>query len=458
VVNYTKAITLNPHNAVYFANRAFAHMRMENNGSAVADATKAIELDPKYIKAYYRRADANFAMGKIKQSLKDFKRAAKVAPKDPDLKRKLAACEKAVKKLRFEEALHMPGAPVVLVSEQIVLEDMIVEDGYAGPRLEVDGEGRHVVTLGFVRAMLEEFREQRQIHRRYAFAIILQALELFKAAPTLVDLTVEEGKHITVCGDTNGQYYDLLNIFELNGLPLEENPYLFNGDFVDRGSFSAEVILALFSLKVLYPTAMYMSRGNHETTNMNKIYGFQGEVKAKFSVQMGELFKEAFNWLPLAHVLNGKVFVVHGGLFTKDGVTLDEIRALDRNREPPDEGIMCEALWSDPQEEPGRSPSKRGVGVAFGPDVTKSFLRENGLQLLVRSHEVRDEGYDVMHDGYCITVFSAPNYCDQMGNKGAFIRFEHDMVPHFTTYAHVPHPTVRPMAYAGGFMSQMAGF
>ena len=98
------------------------------------------------------------------------------------------------------------------------------------------------------------------------------------------------------------------------------------------------------------------------------------------------------------------------------------------------------------------------MGVAFGPDVTKSFLRENGLQLLVRSHEVRDEGYDVMHDGYCITVFSAPNYCDQMGNKGAFIRFEHDMVPHFTTYAHVPHPTVRPMAYAGGFMSQMAGF
>merc|ERR1719174_1227596 len=100
--------------------------------------------------------------------------------------------------------------------------------------------------------MMEEFREQRQIHRRYAFAIILQALELFKAAPTLVDLTVEEGKHITVCGDTHGQYYDLLNIFELNGLPSEENPYLFNGDFVDRGSFSAEVILALFSLKVLY--------------------------------------------------------------------------------------------------------------------------------------------------------------------------------------------------------------
>ena len=85
---------------------------------------------------------------------------------------------------------------------------------------------------------------------------------------------------------------------------------------------------------------------------------------------------------------------------------------------------MCELLWSDPGPEPGRQPSKRGVGVAFGPDVTKNFLRDNGLDLLVRSHEVKEEGYAVEHDGYCITVFSAPNYVDQMGNLGAFIRFE----------------------------------
>ena len=49
--------------------------------------------------------------------------------------------------------------------------------------------------------------------------------------------------------------------------------------------------------------------------------------------------------------------------------------------------------------------------------MTKRFLEDNGLQLLVRSHEVKEEGYEVAHDGYCITVFSAPNYCDQMGNK-----------------------------------------
>lgn len=49
---------------------------------------------------------------------------------------------------------------------------------------------------------------------------------------------------------------------------------------------------------------------------------------------------------------------------------------------------MCECLWSDPAPEPGRQASKRGVGLQFGPDITKKFLQDNGLELVVRSHEV----------------------------------------------------------------------
>lgn len=101
-------------------------------------------------------------------------------------------------------------------------------------------------------------------------------------------------------------------------------------------------------------------------------------------------------------------------------------------------GLMCELLWSDPQPLPGRGPSKRGVGLSFGADVTKRFLKGNNLgmfsirlilyfffqqrlhvnyhftDLVVRSHEVKDEGYEIEHDGKLITVFSAPNYCDQV--------------------------------------------
>jgi len=182
---------------------------------------------------------------------------------------------------------------------------------------------------------------------------------------------------------------------------------------------------------------------------MNKLYGFEGEVKSKYNENMFFAFSEVFNCLPLAAIVGEKVFVLHGGLFSKDGVTLDDIKKLDRYKEPPEEGLMSDMLWSDPQKQNGRGPSKRGaVGVAFGPDVTHKFLKENNLDLLIRSHEVKDEGYEVEAGGKLITIFSAPNYCDQMGNKGALIKLGSDLKPQFTQFTAVPHPDIKPMAYA----------
>ncbi|XP_020884516.1 serine/threonine-protein phosphatase 5 isoform X1 [Arabidopsis lyrata subsp. lyrata] len=499
---YTKAIELNSNNAVYWANRAFAHTKLEEYGSAIQDASKAIEVDSRYSKGYYRRGAAYLAMGKFKDALKDFQQVKRLSPNDPDATRKLRECEKAVMKIKFEEAISVPVSERRSVAESIdfhtignkprsssmptktalaavvaavmvvavrgyatteilmVLVSVVlgafwwgsfsgkVEPQYSGARIE--GEE---VTLDFVKTMLEDFKNQKTLHKRYAYQIVLQTRQILLALPSLVDIPVPNGKHITVCGDVHGQFYDLLNIFELNGLPSEENPYLFNGDFVDRGSFSVEIILTLFAFKCMCPSSIYLARGNHESKSMNKIYGFEGEVRSKLSEKFVDLFAEVFCYLPLAHVINGKVFVVHGGLFSVDGVKLSDISAIDRFCEPPEEGLMCELLWSDPQPLPGRGPSKRGVGLSFGGDVTKRFLEDNNLDLLVRSHEVKDEGYEVEHDGKLITVFSAPNYCDQMGNKGAFIRFEApDMKPNIVTFSAVPHPDVKPMAYANNFL------
>ncbi|XP_031390771.1 serine/threonine-protein phosphatase 5 isoform X3 [Punica granatum] len=452
-------------------------------------------------------------MGKFKEALKDFQQVKRICPNDPDATKKLKECEKAVMKLKFEEAISLPESercsvadsidyhtigrvptqsslltPVAVVSAAVATVATVVklvgpeaaakvammlvvagacwwnsglffgsgsrdlnlevEPQYSGARIEGD-----VVTLDFVKKMMEDFKNQKSLHKRYAFQIVLQIREMLRALPSLVDINVPEGKHFTVCGDVHGQYYDLLNIFELNGLPSEENPYLFNGDFVDRGSFSVEVILTLFAFKCMSPSAIHLARGNHESKSMNKIYGFEGEVRSKLSETFVELFAEVFCCLPLAHVINGKVFVVHGGLFSVDGVKLSDIRSIDRFCEPPEEGLMCELLWSDPQPIPGRGPSKRGVGLSFGADVTKRFLQENNLDLVVRSHEVKDEGYEIEHEGKLITVFSAPNYCDQMGNKGAFIRFEApELKPDIVTFSAVPHPDVKPMAYANNFL------
>ncbi|KAF9589155.1 hypothetical protein IFM89_019471, partial [Coptis chinensis] len=445
---YSEAIGLNSENAVYWANRAFAHTKLEEYGSAIQDATRAIEVDPKYSKGYYRRGAAYLAMGKFKDALKDFQQVKRICPNDPDAAKKLKECEKAVMKLKFEEAIAVHDSERLSIADSMDFHTIEVESQYTGARIE--GE---VVTLDFVKKMMEDFKNQKCLHRRYACQIVLQTREILRALPSLVDVNVPDGNHFTVCGDVHGQFYDLLNIFELNGLPSDDNPYLFNGDFVDRGSFSLEIILTLFALKCMSPSGIYLARGNHESKNMNKIYGFEGEVKAKLSEAFIELFAEVFCCLPLAHVLNGKVFVVHGGLFSVDGVKLDDIRKIDRFCEPPEEGLMCELLWSDPQPNPGRGPSKRGVGLSFGGDVTERFLKENNLELLVRSHEVKDEGYEIDHSGKLITVFSAPNYCDQMGNKGAFIKFKApDMKPNITTFTAVPHPEVMPMAYANNFL------
>lgn len=120
---------------------------------------------------------------------------------------------------------------------------------------------------------------------------------------------------------------------------------------------------------------------------------------------MFKLFSESFSALPLATLVGSKYLVLHGGLFSDDTITLDDIRKLDRHnqRQPGQSGLMMEMLWTDPQDEPGRGPSKRGVGLQFGPDITERFCERNGLEAVIRSHEVRMDGYEVQHGGRCIT-------------------------------------------------------
>lgn len=104
------------------------------------------------------------------------------------------------------------------------------------------------------------------------------------------------------------------------------------------------------------------------------MYGFTGEVTAKYSSTMADMFTQVYNFLPLCHLLNNRVLVMHGGLFSSDEVTIDDLRNVERNRQPPEEGIMCELLWSDPQQQNGRSPSKRGVGCQFGKKKKIKFM------------------------------------------------------------------------------------
>jgi len=285
--------------------------------------------------------------------------------------------------------------------------------------------------------------EERYMDKIYLLKMILKAKNILSEYnESIINIDIPYGKNFTVVGDIHGQFYDLLNIFEINGYPSEDNLYLFNGDYIDRGAFGVETIITLMAFKILYPNHFFMNRGNHEDINVNNRYGFKIEVAFdKYDSDVYDYFSEFFRYLPLGHIINNKIIVIHGGLFSKEGVTINELKKLDRGIDVPTEGLMTELLWSDPRDENGCRPSDRGAGVYFGEDVTDKFLKENNLTLLIRSHEVKMEGYEIQHSGKTITIFSAPNYNDMTGNKGAIIRIiGEECELNFIKFDAVPHP------------------
>ncbi|KAL1742474.1 Metallo-dependent phosphatase-like protein [Schizophyllum fasciatum] len=473
---YTRAIEKNPTDATFWCNRAYARMKLEEFGYALNDATQAATIDPKYAKAYYRRATCYLQTLRPQLAIADFKRVLQLEPKNDTVRAQLTSTQKLIRKIEFEKAIEVEGekSPVERCREIIADGGCDVDKSYEGPKLPQDDAGRYTITLEFVRAMIAWFKDGKALPKRYVWEIVLAAHDIFASEESMVTLDIPDDVTIDVIGDVHGQYYDLLHLYSLTGEPSEKHYLLMNGDLVDRGSWSIEVILTALSFKWLYPKYMFINRGNHEAKDMNRSYGFEGEAKTKHGEQSYKLFAHVFTALPLATLIcaskpppsvgkailspEGKkrYFVVHGGLFSKDGVTLDDIRKVDRiGKQPGTEGLMCELLWTDPQAQPGRGPSKRGVGIAFGPDVTKRWCTENGVTGVIRSHEVRQDGYEVEHDGLCTTVFSAPNYVDQVGNKGAFIRIDSAGTQEYIQFEAQQHPPMRPMAYVQGGLQNL---
>ncbi|GAA5917451.1 hypothetical protein JCM6882_006473 [Rhodosporidiobolus microsporus] len=470
---YTASLNKNPFDPIVWSNRAAARLKLEEYGLAIADSTRAIELDSRAVKAYYRRGIANLAILKPKAALVDLKQVVKLDPNNASAKGQLDATQKLVRKLAFEAAIAGKEEEAASSKIRKQLDDghSPIPSDYKGPVLPAEGQ----INEAFIDSMIEWFKDGNLIPRRVAWEIILGAYNILKEEETLVDVDIPEGQTVNVIGDTHGQYYDVLKLLELTGKPSATHTLVFNGDFVDRGSWSTEIMLVLFAYKWLFPNNVRLLRGNHESKDMNLVYGLRGEMVKKYGEQSYMLVEETFTALPLSALISAsappradaspnppnptlhdgrkRFFVVHGGLFSKDDVTLDDIRAIPRMKlkQPGQEGLMCEMLWCDPQTEEGRGPSKRGVGLGFGPDVTRRWTEKNEVTAVIRSHEVRQGGYSVEHDGLLITVFSAPNYVDQVGNLAAFVTLDETGEMSFTTFSEQPHPPIKPMAYAGGF-------
>tara|TARA_Y100000389_G_scaffold205145_1_gene264068 strand:- start:6041 stop:6964 length:924 start_codon:yes stop_codon:yes gene_type:complete len=242
------------------------------------------------------------------------------------------------------------------------------------------------------------------------------------------DMLVNICPPVTICGDIHGQFPDLKKIFSKKGYPSQKCRYLFLGDYVDRGRQSLEVIVLLFCYKILFHNDIILLRGNHETSEISKVYGFYDECKRRVSIKAWKSFIEVFNRMPIAatignHKDSPTIFCCHGGI-SPSLYNIFEINNISRPTDVPDRGIVCDLLWSDPNVEndsQGWIPSDRGVSYLFSKNELNKFLRINNLELVVRAHQVVEDGYEFFANRKLVTIFSAPNYCGEFDNKGGIM-------------------------------------
>ena len=235
---------------------------------------------------------------------------------------------------------------------------------------------------------------------------------------------------IKICGDIHGQYYDLIRIFHFNGFPPKSR-YLFLGDYVDRGKQSIETLCLLFAFKIKYPNDFFMLRGNHEAASINRIYGFYEECKKKYTIRIWKIFCNIFECLPIAAIVDKKIFCIHGGL-SPFLISLNQIKEMTRPAEIPDFGLLCDLLWADPSDKLlGWAENERGVSYTFGKDVLDRFLKNFEMDLVCRAHQVVENGYQFFNNRKLVTIFSAPNYCGEFHNAAATMVIDESLMCSF---------------------------
>ena len=230
---------------------------------------------------------------------------------------------------------------------------------------------------------------------------------------------------LMVIGDIHGSIEDLLRIFRIFR-PPPETRYLFLGDYVDRGDNSLEVMTILMALFCKYPDHVFLLRGNHEFSHINKVYGFYEEITDSYKkATLWGIFQRVFSYLPLAAVLNNETFCVHGGLspYMEKVSTIREIKLPITNYDG--QRLISDLVWSDPSDRYEEFASNnRGSGVLFGKKAVKEFLSKNNLKFMVRAHQCTTTGVHAFAGTLGMTVFSCSDYCRLLSNRSGAIQFK----------------------------------
>ncbi|KAG0439567.1 Serine/threonine-protein phosphatase PP1-2 [Dictyocoela muelleri] len=135
--------------------------------------------------------------------------------------------------------------------------------------------------------------------------------------------------------------------------------------------------------------------------------------------------------MPITALINDRIFCMHGGL-SPDLNSMNELKEIARPTDVPDTGLLCDLLWSDPENDiNGWRENDRGVSYVFGDDIVRMMVEKFDLDLIVRAHQVVEDGYEFFADKRLVTVFSAPNYCGEFDNAGGIMCIDESLVCSF---------------------------
>eukprot|EP01060_Flectonema_neradi_P040344 TRINITY_DN9153_c0_g3_i1.p1 TRINITY_DN9153_c0_g3~~TRINITY_DN9153_c0_g3_i1.p1 ORF type:complete len:1028 (+),score=140.40 TRINITY_DN9153_c0_g3_i1:153-3236(+) len=289
-----------------------------------------------------------------------------------------------------------------------------------------------------VRAVISIVSDNKIVPAGFLKQLLIKSEAHLSQRPNIQYVKLKETTRCIVVGDLHGQLADLLHIIREFDLPSENRIYIFNGDFVDRGTKGCEVTSVLLTMLLTYPDYVFMNRGNHEDEPMCTQYEFRDEVLTKYTQSNYQRFLRVFRAVPLATVIQDEIMVVHGGV-PRDKVTLRQINEANRFKDIPmtkfestttvEQRVVADMTWSDPAEDDmARVPNNsvgwslntdRGNGIFYKRQHTESFLRRNKLRLIIRSHEAQDAGFAIHQDGLVVTIFSASYYARVQRNDGA---------------------------------------
>uniref|UniRef100_A0A8R1Z2T2 Serine/threonine-protein phosphatase n=1 Tax=Pristionchus pacificus TaxID=54126 RepID=A0A8R1Z2T2_PRIPA len=247
--------------------------------------------------------------------------------------------------------------------------------------------------------------------------VMVKAQKYLESEPVLIE-DVPFG--VTIVGDIHGQLHDLYRVFRAHGTNkgkqsiegFESSKFLFLGDYVDRGRQSLEVVMALFTLKILYPDNFFLLRGNHEFITVNITNGFSKEMRQRYDKETAEaLFyqiNDAFNYLSIAAIVGNSYFCVHAGI-SPMGFTRNQLRGLTKPFIFADEDILVnDMVWADPAVGLRGTVfnTERRTSIFFGMDALVTALTSVDCVALFRGHDMMKDGFDNQMN-ICFTVFTA---------------------------------------------------